>query len=187
MTSSKAMYICIISGTKEIIGIFHARNQECKEIFINRLEKLKQSQKKQGIKISYQLIRTKETAINIFSKYTGIKKENVEIYEFSDNYFPTKPHKPVLRYAVLLGTEDNKDGIYEYLKDSHEKNNLVKNFKAKEYMMFGEILKAIFWYKKRVVEESLKSEPLYELSPEPNIYKHNDWAIIYSWAEILGL
>ena len=180
MPSAKAMYICVTSGNKEIIGIFHARNQECKEIFVNRLEKLKQTQKRQGIKISYQLMRSQEPAINLFSKYTGIKKEDVKIHEFSDNYFPTKPHKPVLRYVVLLGTEDNKDGIYEYIKDSHEKNNLVKNFKAKEYMMFEELSKAVFWYKKRVVEESLKFEPLYELSPEPNIYKHNDWAIIYA-------
>ena len=82
-----------------------------------------------------------------------------------------------------MGTEDNKDGVYEYLRDTHEKNNLIKNFKAKEYMMFGELSKAVFWYKKRAVEESLKSEPLYEMLSEPNIYKHNEWATIYSWAE----
>ena len=41
--ATKTMYICVTKGPKEIIGIFHARNQECKEIFVNRLENLKQS------------------------------------------------------------------------------------------------------------------------------------------------
>ena len=105
MASYKAMYICVTNGTKEIIGLFHARNYECKEIFVNRLEKLKQSQKKQGIKVSYQLMRSQEPAINLFSKYTGIKKEDVKVHEFSDNYFPTKPstHKKSIKICSLIG------------------------------------------------------------------------------------